>query len=93
MGAIVIVAANDGINHEAGYGHEHEKKKGSEGHYIPLLSAYAIRNGHFDGGAFIVPDVSRRGRMPNCDLASEDCIRSGHMARNSRVERDTMMDT
>jgi hypothetical protein len=34
MGAIVMVAANDGINHETGYGHEHEKKKALEGHYI-----------------------------------------------------------
>ncbi len=32
-----MVAANDGINHETGYGREHEKKKASEGHYIPLL--------------------------------------------------------
>jgi len=26
MGAIVMVAANDGINRETGYWHEHEKK-------------------------------------------------------------------
>jgi len=27
MGAIVMVAANEGINQETGYGHEHQKKK------------------------------------------------------------------
>jgi hypothetical protein len=43
MGAIVMVAANDGINHETGYGHEHEKKNASERHYIPLPPAYEIR--------------------------------------------------
>jgi hypothetical protein len=43
MSAIVMVAANEGINHKADYGHEHEKKKGSERHYILLLSVYAIR--------------------------------------------------
>ena len=46
MGAIVMTAANDGINHEASDRHEHEKKKRSERHYTPLLSAYAIRDGH-----------------------------------------------
>jgi hypothetical protein len=45
MGAIVT-AANDRISHEASYRHEHEKKKRSERHYIPLRSEYAIRNGH-----------------------------------------------
>jgi hypothetical protein len=43
MGAIVMVAANDGINHETTYGHEHEKKKASARHYIPLPPAYEIR--------------------------------------------------
>jgi hypothetical protein len=61
MGTIVMVAANDGINHETGYGHEHEKKKGSERHYIPLPPAYEIRQGQLDGSAFIVPDVSWTG--------------------------------
>jgi hypothetical protein len=42
MGAIVMVAANDGINHETGYEHEHEKKKALERHYIPLPPAYEI---------------------------------------------------
>jgi hypothetical protein len=42
MGAIVMMAANGGINHEAGYGHEHDEKKGSERHYIPLPPAYEI---------------------------------------------------
>jgi hypothetical protein len=46
MGAIVMTATNDGIDHEASYRHEHEKKKRSERHYIPLLSAYAIRSDH-----------------------------------------------
>ena len=32
MGAIMIVAANDGINHETGYRYEYEKKKAWEGH-------------------------------------------------------------
>ena len=45
MGAIVMVAANEGINHETGYGHEHEKKKASERHYIPLPPGYEIREG------------------------------------------------
>ena len=45
MGAIVMVAANDGINHETGYRHEHEKKKAWERHYIPLPPAYEIRQG------------------------------------------------
>ena len=58
MGAIVIVAANDGINHETGNRHEHEKKKAWEEHYIPLLPAYAIRQGQLDGSVHIVPDVS-----------------------------------
>jgi hypothetical protein len=35
MGAIVMVAANHGINHETGYRREHEKKKASERHYLP----------------------------------------------------------
>ena len=43
MGAIMMVAANEGINDETGYGHEHEKKKASERHYIPLAPAYEIR--------------------------------------------------
>jgi hypothetical protein len=43
MGAIVIAAANDGINHETSYRDEHEKKKAWERHYIPLCPAYAIR--------------------------------------------------
>ena len=42
MGAIVMTAANDGKNHEASYGHEHEKKKRSERHYIPL--PFSIRD-------------------------------------------------
>jgi hypothetical protein len=42
MGAIVMVAANEGINHETGYGHEHEKKKALERHHIPLPPAYEI---------------------------------------------------
>ena len=94
MGAIVMVAANDGINHEAGYGHEHEKKKGSERHYIPLPPAYEIRRGRLDGRAFIVRDVSWTGmKCPNCGLAAKDWNRNGHMARNSHVDRDDMMDT
>jgi hypothetical protein len=48
MGAIVIMAANEGINHETGYRHEHEKKKAWEGHYIPLAPAYAIRQGQLE---------------------------------------------
>ena len=55
MGAIVMVATNDGVNHVTGYGHEHEKKKGSETHYIPLLSAYEIRQGQVDGSSFFCP--------------------------------------
>ena len=50
MGAIVIVAANDGINHETGYRHEHENKKAWERHYIPLPPAYEIRRvGRMEG--------------------------------------------
>ena len=45
MDAIVMVTANDAINHETGYGHEHEKKKASERHYIPLPLSYEIRLG------------------------------------------------
>ena len=43
MDAIVMVAANDGINHETGYGYEHEKKKASKSHYMPLALSYEIR--------------------------------------------------
>ena len=94
MGAIVIVAANDGINHETGYRHEHEKKKAWERHYIPLPPAYEIRRGRLDGRAFIVRDVSWTGmKCPNCGLAAKDWNRNGHMARNSHVDRDDMMDT
>ena len=61
MDTIMMVAANDGINHETGYGREHEKKKASERHYIPLPPAYAIRQSQLDGSVFIVPDVSWAG--------------------------------
>lgn len=94
MGAIVIVAVNDGINHETGYRHEHEKKKAWERHYKPLAPAYEIRRGWLDGSAFIVRDVSWTGmKCPNCGLVAKDWNRNGHMARNSHVERDNMMDT
>jgi len=52
MGAIVMVATNDGVNHVTGYGHEHEKKKALERHYIPLPPAHEIRRGQLDGTAF-----------------------------------------
>jgi hypothetical protein len=62
MGAIVMVAANDGINHETGYRHEHEKKKAWERHYIPLPSAYAIRLGLLMEAYLFFPMYPRRGR-------------------------------
>src|SRR6266699_7061417 len=43
MAAIVMLAANDGINRETGYGQEHEKKDSSERHYAPLPPAYENR--------------------------------------------------
>ena len=90
----MMVAANEGINHETGYGHEHEEKKASERHYIPLPPAYEIRQVSWMEACFIVPDVSwTEMKCPNCGLAAEEWNRSGHMARNSRVERDTVMDT
>jgi len=46
-----MVAANDAINHETGYGHEHEKKKASERHYLPLALSYEIRQGRLAGGS------------------------------------------
>jgi hypothetical protein len=46
MNTIVMVAANDGINHETGYGREHEQKKASERHYIPLSLSYEIPGDH-----------------------------------------------
>ena len=56
MGAIMMVAANDGINRETGYGHEREKKNQLERHYIPLPPAYEIRQGQLDGGTFTKTD-------------------------------------
>ena len=52
MDARGMAAANDGINHETGYGHEHEKRNSQESHYIPPPPAYEIRRGQLDGTAF-----------------------------------------
>ena len=61
MGAIVMVAANDGINHETGYGHEHEKKKVSERHYIPLAPAYEIRHAGWMEARLLFPMYPGQG--------------------------------
>ena len=73
MGAMVIMAANDGINHETGYRHEHEKKKAWERHYIPLTPAYAIRQSQLDRSLFLA-----RGRSAVSPLFHQSAI-SGSM--------------
>jgi hypothetical protein len=66
MGAIVMVAANEGINHETSYRHEHEKKKAWERHYKPLPPAYAIRRGRKH--VYCSRCILGGDEMPNCDL-------------------------
>jgi hypothetical protein len=65
MGAIVMVAANEGINHETGYGHEHEKQSALERHYIPASSS--IRDSPGSGGwkfLFCLRCIMDRDEMP-----------------------------
>src|SRR5712671_3703013 len=49
MDAKVMAAANHGINHETDYGYEHEKKRASKSHYMPLALSYEISQDQLDG--------------------------------------------